>query len=172
MGNTHLHAQLPMQLVLEMGAGHVRGGLAGSMQPPEDRDMDFMHVSVPAILQGSFPACPEVLEPAVCRGATGGYPGSASRFLPGMSCLHQDHHLHFCCMARLISHGAFLLSLGYFAGLQCSRNRRPGLDGQSLAFPNTLPRHGVTAVVRWRQEELTRALANREESHGDVDNSH
>src|SRR5215469_11386967 len=98
----------------------------------------FMDVSVSAILQSGFSVCPEVLEPAVRRGATGVYSCSAGRFLPEVSCLHQNHHLHFGCLVLLISHGAFLLSLGGLVGLQCSRSRRPGLDGQSLAFPNTL----------------------------------
>jgi hypothetical protein len=55
MGDTHLHAQLPVQLVLKMGTGHVWGGLTGGIQPLKDWVMDFMHVSVPAILQGGFP---------------------------------------------------------------------------------------------------------------------
>lgn len=138
MGDAHLHAQVLVQLVLEMGTRHMRGGMTRGLEPLEHRGMYFMDVSVSAILQSGFSVCPEVLEPAVRRGATRVYPCSAGRFRPGMAGLHQSHHLHFGCMALLISHGAFLLSLGGLVGLHCSRNRHPDLDGQSLALPNTL----------------------------------
>jgi hypothetical protein len=90
--------------------------------------MNFMDVSVPAILQSSFSTCSEGLEPAVRRRATGVDPCPVGRFLPGIPCLHERHHLHFGCLVLFVFHSAFLPSLGVLAGLPCSKNNRPGLD--------------------------------------------
>ena len=99
MGDAHLHAQVLVQLVLEMGTRHMRGGMTRGLEPLEHRGMYFMDVSVSAILQSGFSVCPEVLEPAVRRGAT----STQSNFLWWVEALEFDARIrrgkapvHFC----------------------------------------------------------------------------
>jgi hypothetical protein len=84
-------------------------------EPHSDGLVHLGNVSVPPIVQGRFSLCAELLEPSIGSGSTDADSCTTRRFPPGVSLLHQDHHLLFCRLAWLSFHNTCLFrSLSLF----------------------------------------------------------
>ncbi len=108
MGDANQHTKVGVQLFLKRGAWQAWLLATPGFKPLLDGLAHLGDVPVPPIVQGRLSLCAELLEPAVGAGSTGLDPCTIGGFLPGISFLHQNHHLLLCCLALLTFHTAFL----------------------------------------------------------------
>ena len=108
MGDADQHTEVGVQLFLKRGAWQAWLLATSGFKPLSDGLVHLGDVSVPSIVQGRLSLCAELLEPAVGSRSTDIDSRTTGGFLPGISFLHQNHHLLFGRLALLTFHIAFL----------------------------------------------------------------
>ena len=115
MGDADQYPEVGVQLFLNRGAWQAWFLATSGFNPFLDGLVHLSDVPVPPIVQGCLSLYAELLEPAVGAGSTDADPCTTGGFLPGISFLHQHHHLLFCHLALLAYHTAFFVdSLFWF----------------------------------------------------------
>src|SRR5712691_5357215 len=115
MGDSDQHPEVGVQLFLKGGAWQAWLLATSGFQPLSDGLVHLSDVSVPPIVQGRLSLCAKLVEPAVGSGSTDADSCATGGFVPGISFLHQNHHLLFCRLALLTFHTAFVFdSLFWF----------------------------------------------------------
>lgn len=104
MGDADQHTKVGVQLFLKRGAWQAWLLATSGFKPLLDGLVHLGDVPAPPIVQGRLSLYAELLEPAVGAGSTDADSCTTGGFLPGISFLHQHHHLLFCRLALLTFH--------------------------------------------------------------------
>lgn len=109
LSHTDHLSELVLYLLLESTPSGLWCLAPSGIKEVEDEFARFRGMSVSAIHRCSIALSAIRLPPGGSGGATGLHSSAVSGFLPGLSCLHQFHHLLFCASSLRVIH-AWLLA--------------------------------------------------------------
>ena len=108
MGDADQHLEVGVQLFLKRGTSQAWLLATSGFKPLLDGLVHLGDVPVSPIVQARLSLCAELVEPAVGRRSTDADSCATGGFLPGISFLHQHHHLLLGYLALLTFHNTFL----------------------------------------------------------------
>jgi hypothetical protein len=104
MGDANFDPKVFLQFCLKMRTCHLWSRTTALYEALEHRFMHFRRMSMPSIVESSFPLSTVGGKPSVRRGPTSMHACSAGCFLPRGPFLHEHHHLSFGFLCLLCFH--------------------------------------------------------------------
>src|SRR5579864_9336876 len=108
MGDANFDTEVFLQLFLKMRTCRLWSRTTAPCEPLEHRLTHFRRMSMPSIVESSFPLGTVGGKPSVRRGPAGLHTCSTGCFLPRGTFLHEHHHLSFGFLCLLYFHHTFL----------------------------------------------------------------